>query len=1306
MLRDKTKNLYIEIPHYEFNEKEDEKFFIGREEAIKNLKRRLRPSKEKNCFYKGSYLIAGYRGMGKTTLVEKAIKEIQKEKIKKNKILHIPIILSQKELSDYDLLRQIFIQFSEKIPLSRYKNTIVISRVIAFIFALIAPLAILYFTNTSLEDVKTNIEPFVKPFNNLSSPIQFFLIVIFTAIILSFSKSFDIFLRKVLFKHKINLVDKIEFIEKRVFSNLQISNVSKTNPSAGNTRENSITNNISNLLFSKKEDIYRQEFNQFTVKELEYEIKSLLKLYARSKKRRFSKYQNVLFTIDELDKLEPDYSSGENTYLDLGKSRLDNRKEALVSLLANLKSFINNSDAKFVFIGGAEMYEASLADISDRESFYSSIFQEVIYVQSFFKDFNEKEKGVTELVEKYVTHIIFPNTEEDLFQLLNNNTKKVLKDDLQKCWFITIIQLFIIYLSYRSNGSPKKLKELIEYFLVNNIKASKEDDVVFYLNEDGKYDFSFIDKKRERIFLEFTSRQQHKISVISLVFLPFLMNNDFFLKRLNDNNLYLFAFLMDHVLKFHKSAFSWRELELMPDIIIGSKGPNLRKILDSIIEYLSQIHIRETSNSIFTFKFRGRFAKELKYLSKVSDESAAAFNFTYDESYHLKSFFKRKLEQKKQSYSNDRDSNLTYRNTIGFLNSTIADIHYYDEEYDSAIRYYADAIQSLRNIKQNPDLHLSQHQNTIFIRTQLLLSLCLEKSKRYDSTYSLIRSIILDSFKIRPYEKLKQKENKGITTKTWEDPYRRLQLYLKPYLALLMIIEKDRIDGITQSNLNRNILEYCKFMSIVELFPVINFKKDYEQENFLTKGTRGDNKRIQTLLAYYYQNVGSILFFKNKIFSSLYEKGKSIFEYLCIKNSITYKEVIENNFYYPSFSSFFYYIISINHLFQPYLDNLRLLNSIAKEKDIIGDNYFEIIQKLSMRDNSDGILNGKQKEIFGQTIAKLSDSILGSLENNYLSKYISIGNSNISKLSKEPMEFWVSKSSNKKFDHKEFFSLNTIFYLNLISYNFYMNAGKYYDALFQLKKTLYILRVHFRNKNFPDFLKKYTTLLVDESSRIIKTHFSSLNSNKLFNMRLNPEFRTDLDLISIEEKEIEILQFHIEKKYDIGLQYATIGSIYVRIQFLRFKSQSYFALLNKVIKKGSKKGIKQCFEQVHFCFQNLIEKIKIYEVSYIMSNAYFGGVYYNIYKWILVLEKLDDDLKNKIGEFWTFKDKELIKNYAIDYFERSIRLHSEGKEYKELIKNMYLLEDDLNDSLIHFTAALERSLINTGILEAKLNKLN
>ena len=51
------------------------------------------------------------------------------------------------------------------------------------------------------------------------------------------------------------------------------------------------------------------------------------------------------------------------------------------------------------------------------------------------------------------------------------------------------------------------------------------------------------------------------------------------------------------------------------------------------------------------------------------------------------------------------------------------------------------------------------------------------------------------------------------------------------------------------------------------------------------------------------------------------------------------------------------------------------------------------------------------------------------------------------------------------------------------------------------------------------------------------------------------------------------------------------------------------------------------------------------------------------------------------------------------------RLHSEGKEYKSFVKKMYVLDDDFNDSLVHFSAALERSLANTRFISDRINDL-
>lgn len=108
-----------------------------------------------------------------------------------------------------------------------------------------------------------------------------------------------------------------------------------------------------------------------------------------------------IFIIDELDKIDPHNSSvvqereSSNPVLDVSifaddTNRFRQRREAVGRLLANLKGFLNVAKAKFFFIGGREMFDADLADIADRESFYSSIFNDVIYVESFLRISPEK----------------------------------------------------------------------------------------------------------------------------------------------------------------------------------------------------------------------------------------------------------------------------------------------------------------------------------------------------------------------------------------------------------------------------------------------------------------------------------------------------------------------------------------------------------------------------------------------------------------------------------------------------------------------------------------------------------------------------------------------------------------------------------------------------------------------------------------------------------------------------------------------------------------------------------------------------
>ncbi|WP_299229200.1 ATP-binding protein [uncultured Psychroserpens sp.] len=1478
-----VKDIYIQLPEYKFSY-DDANFskFIGRKEELERLKRRIKPESDTNnkkrASYKGAYLITGYRGMGKSTLVKKAIHEVnedyENETGKKEKLVNeINIYLSQDQLTDYDLLKQLFINLNAEIEtIIKRKNPIKVSTPLVALIVLLLLVAFikyghsniypLLFESFSINIGATNIEGVT---NEL---LMFFVfsIIYTTSVILAkkgIESLYNCFYYK---KDRRQLVQKLNQINRRINSGLEVNNNSG-NYASSNQDSGSPIEPILNALNTNNntDNPFKQTFEKLTAKELEFEILKILKLY---KEYNGSQNRHLLFVIDELDKLEPEFNEESIGFFELGKSKIQSRRETISKLLANLKSFIHASEAKFIFIGGAEMYDASLADIADRESFYGSIFHEVIYLNSFFRDFVKEKRGLSQMTENYLIRLLLPKhfnekpetcTLKNYYQFLSNSN--IENRDI----IIYHLHRFIIYLTYRSNGSPKKLKEFIEYYLVKegDTSSNSKPKIILGIDSKKKDKNIFLNAKqllKEEVFLRLEYRQQHKIGLLASIVLPYLINNETHLKIFNDKNLYLSAFLIDHILKFHKSAFSWRELELLPDIIMGSKGPNLRNTLSDLTTYLSSKHIRETTNAMFEYKFRSRSSMELKYISKVSDESAAAFNFTFDESYHLKSFFKRKLRQKIEAYSKDKSfSNDSFIHTISNLNATIADIHFYDEEYDSAIRYYADSIQPIRTLKQQNAI-LNAHQKILYIRNRLLLSLCLEKMNNYNSAYSIIRSVMLDSNHwVFGFDNKENNENKNPKEKTWEQPYKRMQLFLRPHLSLLLIIEKKRSDGITISNLRKNIDEYSSFMGLVNLFPFKPFNNDLEYRGAFPDHIDGDHKRIETLLADYYQNIGSLLFFKNRNYKSLHELGafgvwnqflkigplkfpnlmqtsidnwmkernftigdkdldddKKI-NYLCLSNIRKMMEEANNGkkkrFYFPSFSASFYYITSLNHIVNPYIENVASI--FIKRYKNYHDTPF-VIESLLFKDETRHVLNGKQKKLLGLITSKLADTILSCIGKVKIDQKQADKIKNIDVIEKLDRIFWgfvylkevkvETKNGTKtkeeiyKIPFNTFFSIQSVFYLCLLSSRAYLLAGLYYDALFSLKKCLYIIKTHFKElgedgtttSNKYIFVEKFASLIEEKCKKII-TKFLEESSNEdhyNFDDLTNSTFSIKDDIKTVDTEEIDFLMkeitFNIKEERNetlniynqieiLNQESNLLKNIYTRIQKLRytafirhkfidhvlsFKTISKIELTKKnlvdkkmsITKLKGDKDIDKVYSiqgvdqdnkpneiyvtpsiikelirsvcELNLCNKNLINIIKTYGYTYIMSYSYMATLYKNIYDCCdknnslqIALNEASNnsDEENKelcyknlfpeYKEFWSFKNMESYRIKAIDFFYKSIGLHSEGSEYRAIIKDMYILEDDFNDSLVHFCAALERSVINTGIIEKKLQDI-
>lgn len=193
-----------------------------------------------------------------------------------------------------------------------------------------------------------------------------------------------------------------------------------------------------------------------------------------------------IFVLDELDKADvkefnTDKNENENNSIIPPSDTKDTlggifsprkRKENLIHTLAGMKYFLSTVKAKFIFVAGQELYDAYLADLSDRQFSLSSIFNEVISVDSFLKSYSSDTSIITmteRLLCKQLMTVdqrskdgcIYPKYETlQHYHTLLIKCKK--SPEKHPCWKLEIEQRilflyhFMYYLMHTSNGSPKK----------------------------------------------------------------------------------------------------------------------------------------------------------------------------------------------------------------------------------------------------------------------------------------------------------------------------------------------------------------------------------------------------------------------------------------------------------------------------------------------------------------------------------------------------------------------------------------------------------------------------------------------------------------------------------------------------------------------------------------------------------------------------------------------------------------------------------------------------------------------------------
>ena len=892
---------------------------------------------------------------------------------------------------------------------------------------------------------------------------------------------------------------------------------------------------------------------------------------------------SVTFIFDELDKIEPqisvmigDKESAEssvykNHHLSFTPEGARERQYAIQKLLSNLKYFLSTAKAKFIFIAGREMYDASLADVSDRNYFIGSIFNDVIYVDSFLSDPSDnKRSDVTSLVENYVCkailpkHYIFSGTEYNLMEyrrylclnstFIDKNTDRVFELDEKKFTnekiekIINTLQHFIMYLTHVSNGSPKRLSSAFEKY-------------VQYFDEKDSCDLLFIRaySGKSTLFLHFDSDDQHKIGLIHYLASPITYKILNTIKNYDDKLLYSASFLIDHLFKFHRHGFSYRNIENAPELIEINKTPELRSFIATIIQYLTQIHIHKLESGLHDFRFNKRISHEIAYLSKISEDASAAFNFTLDESQAIKLHYHRTLSRLIERYKGEShpSNSSDFIRSIGNIHMILGDLHFYDNDYNEAITEYQDAVQFIRGMKPNK---LSVSLVVLLIRNMLKLGHSFEKRKTYDSAFLVFteltdilieyRNIDLselglqefsdhfnnryigevsnkqksdESFhlNIKPLKKQKVGYNikpdflaKSLTenlTPLKENilnkisAFEGLRIIYQPLLAKLQIIEKSHIGGITKTDLDRIDSEFY----------------------FLQKAIAKEDKTI--MACEFWNQVGNILFYKNGRLADNHDKHQPF------KDCKTCHDESIKEFNCPtSCSACYYYYRSI-------MDYLKYIEGASIDKHYKPREIFNRLIKLRETNHLTNI-NPTSLNILAGILSNLSDTYFScsrkctKIEKKFFNEFLKI-------ITPHAEDFnnayrYIEANCNEK--------LHAAFILCYLSAHFYKKADEYKKSTWQYTKLLYMFNAYINNHNsITDFkIINYTDGKSMEEkvlSKIIKDtygsyehiHRTELNREKSNYDKTNKKENIPLYNLTIHTDLIEPLTIfkHIRLKY-------------------------------------------------------------------------------------------------------------------------------------------------------------------------------
>ncbi len=586
-----------------------DELFVGRRRILERLSMLLEESN------RGSFLVAGYRGSGKTSIVNLAILEYEsKKKNPKPLVIHLnlghgdrlkpePIFYSIAAILQNELISQ---HKSQK-----YLKPFIGALIILCLLWLIAhylfnPISFLVQSTGHELDSESVINRLLFFCENIIHPYLDYSVLLTLLIIIAYGV-YRWFGGRV---------------ERRLASLLM-------------RMQNVVTDQRGVLLKSSGFHIggtRRMTSHPVSYREIEQELFNIFEMLSN---------RRIIIVFDELDKLsgrDARYISHHFPANDRA-SITSQRQELINELLGSLKNFITTAKATFIFIAGQETLDNYYSERGSANSLYESLFDHIIKVPSLLTDefvqeeeeaskekkannvFFDGRPSMTALIEQYVCARLYKGNNGSFYTLQEYH--HILKDHENKSDVILILRNFINYLAFHSWGNPKRLSAIFESYVKFCDSSHFRNEYVIIVGGDEEK------KKNEKAFyLFFNYDQLHSLALTSNIFTLFQNRLGREVSRIGDKLTISSLASLQFILKLHSYGFTRETLYRMSEALNIYRSPELNIIVDDLLRYVFKPYIRRIRNGIYRYRFNSDFEKETRYITYFSDFESASYNFS------------------------------------------------------------------------------------------------------------------------------------------------------------------------------------------------------------------------------------------------------------------------------------------------------------------------------------------------------------------------------------------------------------------------------------------------------------------------------------------------------------------------------------------------------------------------------------------------------------------------------------------------------------------------------------------------------